>query len=162
MIRQAIRLFFGYSPHVNSISVATLDARAITVNSANLSMNYDLRTQSGSVRYTYRPSDGDWINTSWISKSGSGSYNIVISSLSPMKLYYFKAQLLYNSTIIEGEQKSFTTICPVINTSVNTISPYVISVNPLTITAAGNSDLDNVTLYYRWSDDNSSWNWGVK
>ena len=177
-----------------------------------------------------------------------------------MKLYYFKAQLLYNSTIIEGEQKSFTTleitnnpptvttpnptngstgipittallsitiqdpegdsfnwtistspnigsntgtttnngtktctiaglaylttytwtvkaydghhwtnrsyvfatgICPVINTSVNMISPYVTSVNPLTITAVGNSDLDNVSLYYRWSDDNISWNGGL-
>jgi hypothetical protein len=49
----------------------------------------------------------------------------------------------------------------VINTSVNKISPYVISVIPLTITAAGNSDLDNVTLYYRWSDDNISWNGGL-
>ena len=247
-------------PIVNSISVATLDARDITMNSANLFMNYDLRTQSGSVRFTYRPSDGDWINTSWISKSGSGSYNIVISSLSPMKLYYFKVQLLYNSTIIEGETKSFTTLeitnnpptvtipnptngsigipittvllsitiqdpegdpfnwtissspnigsntgtttlngtktCtiaglaylttytwtvkaydghywtnrsyvfttstgPVMNTSVNMISPYVTSVNPLTITADGNSDLDNVTLYYRWSDENISWNGGL-
>ncbi len=246
-------------PIVNSISVATLDARDITMNSANLLMNYDLRNQSGSVRYTYRPSDGDWINTSWISKSGSGSYNIDISSLTPMKLYYFKGQLLYNSTIIEGEQKSFTTleitnnpptvtipnptngstgipittallsitiqdpegdsfnwtiitspnignntgtttsngtktctitglaylttytwtvnaydghhwtntsyvfitgICPVINTSVNMISPYVTSVNPLMITAVSDSDLDNVSLYYRWSDDNISWNGG--
>jgi hypothetical protein len=247
-------------PIVNSISVTTLDARDITMNSANLLMNYDLRSQSGSIRYTYRSSDGDWINTSWISKSGSGSYNIVTSSLSPMRLYYFKAQLLYNSTIIEGEQKSFTTleiidnpptvttpnptngstgipittallsitiqdpdgdpfnwtiitspnigsntgtttsngtktciiaglaylttytwtvkaydghhwtnrsyvfatgICPVINTSVNMISPYVTSVNPLTITAVGNPDLDNVSLYYRWSDDNISWNGGL-
>jgi hypothetical protein len=56
--------------------------------------------------------------------------------------------------IIEGEQKSFTTLCPMIDTSVNKINPYIISINPLTITAAGDSDLDNVTLYYRWSDDN--------
>ena len=189
-----------------------------------------------------------------------GSYNTVITGLSPVKLYYFKAQLLYNSTIIEGDLKSFTTIsidnnpptittpdptngstgisittallnitiqdpegdlfnwtitttpnigsntgtttnngtktctiaglaylttytwaakaydghhwtnrsyvfttgiCPVINTSVNKISPSVISVNPLTISAAGDSDLDNVTLYYRWSDDNVSWNGGL-
>jgi hypothetical protein len=245
---------------INSITVTTLDATAITINSAKLLMNYDLRAKSGSVRFTYRPSDGDWINTSWISRSKTGSYTIVISSLSPMKLYYFKAQLLYNSTILEGEQKSFTTlvipnnpptvttpnptngstgipittallsitiqdpegdsfnwtistspnigsnigsntnngtktctvaglaylttytwtvkaydghhwtnrsyvfvtgICLAINTSVNMISPYVTSVNPLTITAVGNSDLDNVSLYYRWSDDNISWNGGL-
>jgi hypothetical protein len=248
------------APMVNSITVTTLDATGITMNSANLLMNYDLRTQSGSVRFTYCPNDGPWTNTSWISPSGSGSYNIIISSLSPVKLYYFKAQLLYNSTIIEGEQKSYTTlaiannpptvttpdptngstgisittallsitiqdpegdlfnwtitttpnigsntgtaasngtktctiaglaylttytwtvkaydghhwtnrsyvfttgICPVIDTSVNMTSPYVTSVNPLTITAAGNSDLDSVSLYYRWSDDNSSWTGGL-
>jgi hypothetical protein len=98
------------APMVNSITVTTLDATSITMNSANLLMNYDLRTQSGSVRFTYCPNDGSWTNTSWISPSGSGSYNIIISSLSPVKMYYFKAQLLYNSTIIEGEQKSFTTL----------------------------------------------------
>ncbi|MCX6663263.1 MAG: type IV pilin N-terminal domain-containing protein, partial [Euryarchaeota archaeon] len=97
-------------PMVNSITVTTLDATGITMNSANLLMNYDLRTQSGSVRFTYCPNDGPWTNTSWISPSGSGSYNIIINSLSPVKLYYFKAQLLYNSTIIEGEQKSYTTL----------------------------------------------------
>jgi hypothetical protein len=253
-------IFSATVPIVNSMTLTTLNATGITMNSANLPLHYDLRTQSVLVRFTYRPINGDWINTSWISKSGSGSYNIVISSLSPEKLYYFKAQLLDNSTIIEGEQKLFTTlvttnnpptvttpnptngstqipittallsitiqdpdgdlfnwtiitspnigsntgtttsngtktctitglaplttytwtikaydgrhwtnksyvfttgICPVINTSVNKISPYVTSVNPFTITADGNSDLDNVSLYYRWCDDNISWNGGL-
>ena len=36
-----------------------------------------------------------------------------------------------------------------INTFVNTISPYNVTVSPLNITATGDSDLDNVTLYYR-------------
>jgi len=54
-----------------------------------------------------------------------------------------------------------TSTCPAIDTSTNKISPYVISTNPLTITAAGDSDLDNVTLYYQWSDDNISWNGGL-
>ena len=44
-----------------------------------------------------------------------------------------------------------------INTSVDTISPYNIPSSSLIITATGPSDLDDVTLYYRWSIDNSSW-----
>lgn len=48
------------------------------------------------------------------------------------------------------------------DTSVDTISPYNQTSSPLTITASGSSDLDNVTLWYRYSADNSSWgeeNW---
>ncbi len=44
-----------------------------------------------------------------------------------------------------------------INTSVDTISPYNTPSSPLIITATGPSDLDSVTLYYRWSSDNQSW-----
>jgi len=44
-----------------------------------------------------------------------------------------------------------------INTSVDKITPYLIGSTPLTITATGASDLDWVTLYYRWSKDNISW-----
>ena len=47
-----------------------------------------------------------------------------------------------------------------IDTSVDTISPYIISSSPLIITVTGPSDLDEVTLYYRWSSDNISWEIG--
>jgi hypothetical protein len=89
--------------------VTTLDATDITGNSAKLWMNYNFIGESGSVRFTYKPSGGNWINTTWVSKSGSGSYSETINSLSAGKVYYFKAQLTYNSTEIEGVQKSFTT-----------------------------------------------------
>jgi len=44
-----------------------------------------------------------------------------------------------------------------LSTSVDSITPYVISTSPFTITATNSTPVDNVTLYYRWSDDNSSW-----
>jgi len=44
-----------------------------------------------------------------------------------------------------------------INTYVNDITPYNIQSSPLTITATGPNDLDGVRLFYRWSEDNSSW-----
>ncbi|VVB60675.1 Uncharacterised protein [uncultured archaeon] len=53
-----------------------------------------------------------------------------------------------------------TSSCPVTDTLVNTISPYLVSVNPFMITSTGDSGLDSVTLHYRWSDDNSSWDGG--
>ena len=44
-----------------------------------------------------------------------------------------------------------------INTYVDEISPYLVSSSPFMITATGPSDLNSVTLYYRWSKDNSTW-----
>jgi hypothetical protein len=41
-----------------------------------------------------------------------------------------------------------------IGTSVDTISPYNVTYSPLAITATGNSNLDYVTLWYRWSNNN--------
>ncbi|RLF59368.1 MAG: hypothetical protein DRN27_02880 [Thermoplasmata archaeon] len=47
---------------------------------------------------------------------------------------------------------SFTTES--MNTYVNMISPYNVSSNPYTITATGQSEIDEVTLYYRWVKNN--------
>jgi len=46
-----------------------------------------------------------------------------------------------------------------IQTSVNTIVPYEVSISPKTISASGSSGLDNVTLWYRYASDNNSWWW---
>jgi len=44
-----------------------------------------------------------------------------------------------------------------VNTVVDTIYPYAISVSPFSLTATGDDSLDNVTLWYRYSNDNDSW-----
>ena len=46
---------------------------------------------------------------------------------------------------------------PLISTSVDQIFPYNIPSSPLIITATGPSDIDDVTLHYRWSKDNITW-----
>jgi len=71
-------------------------------------------------------------NSSWIETT----YNTITNS----------------STFISIESEEYN-----INTSVDPISPYIITYSPFTITATGISGLDNVTLYYRYSTDNSSW-----
>jgi len=62
-----------------------------------------------------------------------------------------------NSLVMTGEiQVGIETIL-VISTSVDAIIPYESSSSPISLTATGPLNLDNVTLYYRWSDDNSTW-----
>ena len=62
-----------------------------------------------------------------------------------------------NSLVMTGEiQVGIDTIL-IVSTSVDTITPYESSSSPISITATGPLNLDNVTLYYRWSDDNSTW-----
>jgi len=138
-------------------TVTTLDATDITSSSAKLWMNYNFKTYSGSVRFTYKEDGGSWDNTTWVDDlSGSDTYGEIISGLSTNILYYFKAQLKYDSTEIEGDEKSFISQLP-LETFVDPIVPYTQTASPLSLTATGSSDLDNVTLYYRWSNDNSSW-----
>lgn len=48
---------------------------------------------------------------------------------------------------------------PSLATSVDSISPYEKSSSPLGLTATGDSDLDNVSLNFRWSNDNWSTSW---
>ena len=92
-----------------SPTVTTLDATHITINSTKLWMNYDFKDyDSGWVQFAYKNSTAaSWTNTSWASESGSGSYNKTIKDLEGTT-YHFKAQLKYDSTVIEGTQKSFT------------------------------------------------------
>jgi len=62
-----------------------------------------------------------------------------------------------NSLVMTGEiQVGLETVLTT-STSVDTITPYESSSSPISITATGPLNLDNVTLYYRWSDDNSTW-----
>ncbi len=90
-------------------TVTTNDATPVTRNMAKLNMDYDFKGYTGEVRFRYKPSGGAWTNTSWVSKSGSGSYSKQITGLSSGTQYYFEAQLQYDSTIINGGEKWFIT-----------------------------------------------------
>ncbi len=92
--------------------------------------------QSGTMyideyRFSHNVRSGDWITT---------CYNNQINQ----------------STFISVDSKQNVT-----DTTVDTISPYTVTYSPYTITVTGASGLDNVTLYYRYSTDNSSWGTNV-
>ncbi len=65
----------------------------------------------------------------------------------------------YNNTNDTSTFLSFGGEENVTDTSVDAISPYIITYSPINITATGNSNLDNVTLYYRWSKNNWTADW---
>ena len=142
----------------NPYIILTLEPTHIEENSAKLWLGYNLRGKSGTVRFSYKSLGDNWINTDWVSKSGSGIYNKTIYGLSPDKIYIYKAELNCESNTIDGEE------IPILQyglTSVNKIIPSNISSSPFSITANGSSILDKVNLYYRYSNDNVSWgkNW---
>ncbi|MEW6660795.1 MAG: type II secretion system protein [Bacillota bacterium] len=91
-------------------SVATMDATNITKNRATLIMAYDFKGYaSGQVRFAYRPSGGGYAYTRWVDKAGSGTYAETIKGLRRNTTYYFKAQLKYGPTVVDGSELSFTT-----------------------------------------------------
>lgn len=89
--------------------VITLDATEVKSQEAKLWMRYNFRNDSGEVRFIYKTEGGTWINTSWTSFSGNGTYGELISGLTPKIVYIFKAQLRYNTTQLEGNEKSLLT-----------------------------------------------------
>jgi len=142
-------------------TVITLSPTDIESGSANLWLGYNLRNYSGSVRFSYKEVGNGWTNTPWIAKSGSGMYNTTISGLILDKIYIYRAELSCDSKLINSTE------IPILQsniTSVDTINPYKKTTSPITITVDGDSDLDSVSLFYRYSTDNvsSGENWWHK
>jgi len=68
--------------------------------------------------------------------------------------------LLFIATLQEGTTPSGP---GTLNTAVSSISPYEVPISPklLSATSTG-TDPDNITLYYRWSENNNSWQNGYE
>ena len=95
-------------------TITTKATTTITTNSATLNMIYTVGDFSSvEVCFAYKKSTGSaWSSTGWVSKSGSGTYAAPLTGLSSSTKYDFKAQLKYDSTVIEGTTLQFTTDTP--------------------------------------------------
>jgi hypothetical protein len=117
-------------------------------------------------------SSGSWVQfasnkTSFASGTNITQTNSNFSNY--ITTYYWSVNLTDGEGGWNNETYHFTTE---INTSVDAIIPYEIKTSPHTINATGDSNLDKVTLYYRYSSDNISWdvlsknwwnpNWGYR
>jgi uncharacterized repeat protein (TIGR02543 family) len=92
-------------------TVATSVASGIETSLATLNMNYTMGDFSPvQLRFAYKKSsDTAWSFTAWVNKTAGGTYARLITGLSSGTKYDFKAQLKYDSSMIEGNTIQFTT-----------------------------------------------------
>jgi hypothetical protein len=65
------------------------------------------------VSFAYKKSaDTAWTYTAWVSKTEDGTHAATLTGLDSGTLYDFKAQLKYDTTVIEGAMVQFTTDTP--------------------------------------------------
>jgi hypothetical protein len=105
---------FALVPPTVSPTVTTQAATGIGTSSATLNMAYTVGDLgSVDVRFAYKKStDSAWSSTNWVSKSADGTYGAPLTGLSSNTKYDFKAQLKYDTTVIEGTTLQFTTATP--------------------------------------------------
>lgn len=103
--------FYAWSPPANVPTVTTLPATGISSYAASIHMSYTLGDRSSvEVRFACkRPTDPTWFYTSWVPKTADGNYTEVLTSLIAQTNYEFKAQLRYDTTVIEGSASQFAT-----------------------------------------------------
>ncbi|GAI82936.1 unnamed protein product, partial [marine sediment metagenome] len=102
---------------------------------------------------------GSWITFNSDTNKGNGTY--VFTNTSWVDAYLTKYCWSVNVTDGNGwtnETYYFSTRA--LSTLINAISPYNQTSSPLAITATGDSSLDNVALWYRYSTDNLTWSNG--
>lgn len=147
----------GYS--TTNPYVETLSAKEISKDGAKLYMNYDFVKHSGSIYFQYQKiGESSWINTPSPSVSANGydQFSKQVTNLEMDTTYQYRAVIEYDGNTLTGNKIQFTTKSPSLQTHIDDI-PDNISTSPFNITASGDADLDNVTLYYRYSSDGINW-----
>jgi hypothetical protein len=98
-------------PPTDIPTVTTLAATDISSYAATIRMSYTVGYYTPvEVRFAAkRPTDPAWFYTSWVSRPADGNYNEVVTGLVSQTQYQFKAQLRYDSTVIEHAVYQFTT-----------------------------------------------------
>jgi hypothetical protein len=92
-------------------TVTTGGAANITSYSVLLNMSYDAGSLSSvEVRFACKTADDEAsFYTTWISTTANGTYSEKLTGLASKTEYEFNAQLRYDSTMVQGTTKQFTT-----------------------------------------------------
>jgi hypothetical protein len=114
MLAQAVTVtahFVEALPAPDVPTVTTLAATDISSYAATIHMSYTVGYYTPvEVRFACkRPTDPTWFYTSWVPRPADGDYTEVLSGLVSQTQYQFKAQLRYDSSVIEGAVYQFTT-----------------------------------------------------
>jgi len=106
--------------------------------------------------FWYENTTGDWVlRQTNSSVSANSTVSWIFTQASNYSITYWWKVAVNDGSDNVSEWYSFSTRA--INTSVNNVVPYVVTSSSFDISASGDSDLNNVTLYYRYSVDNLSW-----
>ncbi len=139
----------GEIPANESIDINRWPACNITVKDSDAGDTLDVNF--------YEYSAGNWILQQTNASVISGS-DIVWSNYSNASSYGIT--YWWSINITDGRDwinETYHFTIEQIETSVDSISPYNITISPLTINSTSLSDIDNITLWYRYSPDNTSW-----
>jgi hypothetical protein len=102
-------------------TTTTTPATNVTPGAATLNMSYTLGGYTPvAVRFAYKKSvDSAWTATSWVSKSSGSTHTTSLSGLDSNSGYDFRAELRYDSTVLQGDVLQFTTlrVPPTVTTS---------------------------------------------
>ncbi len=92
-------------------TVTTQAATDLTPYSAIVNMSYTVGNLSlVEIRFACRRAvDQGWFYTAWVFGTAEGTHTEVLTGLSSGTEYEFKAQLRYETTVIEGDIRRFTT-----------------------------------------------------
>jgi hypothetical protein len=92
-------------------SVTTQCATAISSYSGTVNLNFAMGNFSSvEVRFACkRLTDPTWFYSAWVSRTADGAHAEVLTGLVSATQYEFKGQLRYDSTVIEGVTRQFTT-----------------------------------------------------
>ena len=140
-------------------TVTTSAATIVTGTGATLNMSYNMGEYTPvNVRFAYKKHvDSTWTNTSWVSKSASGTYSLPITGLASAIQYDFMAGLQYDgSTEIQGSTLQFTTAVTaptVITDNATDVTPYTATLNM--IYNSGSYDPVLVRVNYKKNSDGS-------
>lgn len=109
----------------------------------------------------YSNSSGSWILFGKNLSCSNGTYYQNNSNFSDYgTTYWWKINLSDGNDGYSEEIYHFTTESVILNTSVNTIIPYEITSTQISINSTSTGvNPDNVTLYYRWSNNNWTTSW---
>ncbi len=92
-------------------TVTTQPATDVTTDSATLNMGFTVGDYSPvEIRLSWREFGAPaWEVTDWVTKTESGTHDETLSGLNPGTQYEFKAQLNYDSTVVDGATLVFST-----------------------------------------------------
>jgi hypothetical protein len=130
---------------------------AINVN-LNPSVSITLVTPKGYLMdfHIKTNASGTWQTIASNHNVGNGTYTNSTTVFTKYNTKYWW-NVSANNSLHEWSNNTYTFTTKSITTNVNGITPYNVT-GPITITATGPSDLTNVTLWYRNSTDNATWN----